>query len=134
MIVVSFMTEKLELYKCHNCGNLVQVLVNGIGELVCCGQNMENLVPKYEENNELAEKHVPIIEEENNRRIVTLKHHPMVEEHYIQFIEVISDDNKYVKRKYLTPEDKEAVLSFKCECKEGIKARELCNIHGLWAN
>ena len=59
------MTEKLELYKCNICGNLVQVLLNGVGELVCCGEAMEKLEAKYEENNELGEKHVPKIAEEN---------------------------------------------------------------------
>ena len=50
------MTEKLELYKCSVCGNLVQVLLNGVGELNCCGQPMELLLAHHEENSELAEK------------------------------------------------------------------------------
>ena len=124
------MTEKLELYKCHICGNLVQVLVNGIGELVCCGQNMENLVPKYEENNGLAEKHVPIIEEENNRRIVTLKHHPMVEEHYIQFIEIYPKDKSRLYLKFLQPNE---IAEFDItHFEENVEVLENCNIHGLW--
>ena len=88
------MTEKLDLYKCHICGNLVQVLLNGVGELVCCGQNMEHLEPHQEENNELAEKHVPRIEQEDGKRFVRLKYHPMIPEHYIQFIEIYSKDKK----------------------------------------
>ena len=62
------MTEKLELYKCNICGNLIQVLIPGIGELVCCGQPMEKLISKTNENNELSEKHVPIIEDENEKK------------------------------------------------------------------
>lgn len=124
------MTEKLELYKCHVCGNLVQVLVNGIGELVCCGQNMENLVPKYEENNELAEKHVPTIENENVRRMVKLKHHPMVEEHYIQFIEVYPKDKSRLYLKFLEPN--EAAEFDITHFEENVEVLENCNIHGLW--
>jgi len=124
------MTEKLELYKCHVCGNLVQVLVNGIGELVCCGQNMENLVPKYEENNELAEKHVPIIEKDGDKRVVTLKHHPMVEEHYIQFIEVYPKDKSRLYLKFLEPN--EAAEFDITHFEENIEVLENCNIHGLW--
>ena len=50
------MTEKLELYKCHICGNLIQVILNGVGELVCCGNPMGHLTPHEEENNELTEQ------------------------------------------------------------------------------
>ena len=124
------MTEKLELYKCHVCGNLVQVLVNGIGELVCCGQNMENLVPKYDENNELAEKHVPTIENEGDLRVVKLKHHPMVEEHYIQFIEIYPKDKSRLYLKFLQPNE---IAEFDItHFEENIKVLENCNIHGLW--
>ena len=97
VLIGGIMTEKLELYKCHICGNLVQVLLNGVGELVCCGQNMEHLEPHQEENNELAEKHVPRIEQEDGKRFVRLKYHPMIPEHYIQFIEIYPKDPKYLK-------------------------------------
>ena len=69
------MTEKLELYKCNICGNLVQVILNGEGELVCCGQPMEHLIPQgvnegvnKEVNNPLTEKHTPAIEERDGER------------------------------------------------------------------
>ena len=64
------MTEKLELYKCSICGNLVQVLLSGVGELVCCNQPMEKLCPKINEDNELSEKHIPVIELENDKKFV----------------------------------------------------------------
>ncbi|MBQ3102095.1 desulfoferrodoxin FeS4 iron-binding domain-containing protein [bacterium] len=128
------MTNRLDLYKCNICGNVVEVVLSGEGELVCCGENMEHLDIAGHTGDEAA--HKPIIEIKEDEKTVRVGEipHVMDTNHYIQFIEVISDDNKYVKRKYLTPEDKEAILNFKCECKEGIKARELCNIHGLWAN
>ena len=126
------MTEKLELYKCKVCGNLIQVLLEGIGELVCCNQPMERLVPKKEFGNDLAEKHTPIIEEEDSHKYVRLKYHPMTEEHYIQFIEVYPRDKTQLHLKFLNPNDKAEfeITNFA----EDIDALEYCNIHGLWRN
>ena len=124
------MTEKLELYKCKICGNLVQVLINGAGELVCCAQPMEKLVEKYEENNELAEKHVPEIEQQDGRVLVTLRKHPMIPEHYIQFIEVQSKDKTKICLKYLNSNDSAEFDITGVE--DDVRALEYCNIHGLW--
>ncbi|MBQ7764228.1 desulfoferrodoxin FeS4 iron-binding domain-containing protein [bacterium] len=127
------MTEKLELYKCHICGNLVQVILNGAGELVCCGQNMELLIPQHEnENAELTEKHTPKLEEENDKRFVRLKYHPMIPEHYIQFIEIYPKDKSRLYLKYLNPNE---IAEFDItHFEENIEALEHCNIHGLWRN
>ncbi len=127
------MTNKLELYKCEVCGNLVEVVLASYGTLVCCSEDMKLLVPNTVDV--AAEKHVPVIEingEEKTIRVGQVPH-PMEETHYIQFIEAISKDNTYVKRKYLLPGD-EPSMQLRCDCKDGIKARELCNLHGLWAN
>ncbi len=126
------MTEKLEIYKCHICGNTVQVLLVGAGELVCCGENMEHLVPKTEDpNSELAEKHTPVIEEVEGKKLITLRKHPMVQEHYIQFIEVCNEDKSEVRIKFLNPNE---TAEFDITGFEGIHAIELCNIHRLWRN
>ena len=124
------MTEKLEIYKCHICGNIVQVLNSGMGELVCCGEKMEHLIPKYMENDELAEKHVPLIEYEDSKKFVRLKYHPMLEEHFIQFIEVYTKDKSKLYLKYLNPNEKAEFEITNLE--ENIEALEHCNIHGLW--
>ena len=124
-------TEKLEIYKCNICGNTVQVLLNGMGELVCCGEPMEKLEAQTE-NTELAEKHTPKIEKNEHHIMVTLKHHPMTKEHYIQFIQAYSEDKSKVYLKYLKPEDV-AELDI-TDLGEKISAIELCNIHGLWRN
>ena len=128
------MTEILDFYKCNVCGNFVEVVLNGEGELVCCGQPMEKIVLKTQSEEMMGEKHVPVIEK--NEEGITVKvgsvPHPMTEEHYIQFIEVNSPDKRYVKRKYLYPNE-EPVLKLKCDCKD-IIARELCNIHGVWSS
>lgn len=132
VVLEGLMTEKLELYKCHICGNLVQVILNGVGDLHCCGQPMELLLPNQEENNELAEKHRPEIEYIENKKYVTLKHHPMNEEHYIQFIEVYSKDKSKLCLKYLKPNE---IAEFEItNFEEKFDALEYCNIHGLWRN
>lgn len=126
------MTKKLELYKCNICGNVVEVVIEGAGELVCCGQPMNKMQAQTMKEEMLQEKHVPILKMLDDGievRVGSIPH-PMTEEHYIQFIEAFSTDKKYVKRKYLSPNE-EPVLKLKCNCSDTI-ARELCNIHGLW--
>ena len=124
-------TEQFEIYKCEICSNTVEVLFPGVGTLVCCNQEMTLLPEKTEE---LAfEKHVPIVECKNDDYTevkVGATPHPMVEEHYIQMIEAIDEDNKVLHRKYFNPHQ-EAKFEIKNGCAK-IKAREICNIHGLW--
>lgn len=128
------MTEILDFYRCNVCGNFVEVVLNGEGELVCCGQPMEKLIPKTKAEEMLGEKHVPVVEKTKEGVTVRVGStpHPMEDNHYIMFVEVNSDDKKYVKRKYLHPNE-EPVLKLKCDCDDVI-ARELCNIHGLWTS
>ena len=124
------MTEKFEMYKCQVCGNVVQVLISGAGQLVCCEQPMTNMIPRVESGNELAEKHTPIIEQEEGNRFVRLRMHPMNEEHYIQFIEVYTKDKKDLHLKFLDPND---VAEFDItNFEQDLETLELCNIHGLW--
>ena len=128
------MSENLEIYKCNVCGNLVEVVHAGFGTLVCCGENMELQKPSLSDEGE--EKHVPVVEFEENdcHKIVKIKvgevEHPMVEGHFIRFIEAISNDQVYVKRKMLSPGEK-PVLEMKCNC-DSMLVREYCNVHGLW--
>lgn len=121
--------EKLEIYKCEVCGNLVQVLLAGVGELVCCGQPMK-LQTIQHDTTELGEKHAPVIENRGNLRFVQVKSHPMLKEHYIQWLEVFNNDKSEVLLKYFEPE---TVPELEISClKDDIKAIEFCNIHGLW--
>ncbi len=122
------MTERRQIYRCNSCGNIVEVLHAGDGELVCCGQPMELLKEKTEDAG--LEKHVPVIEKtETGLKVkVGSVSHPMEEKHYIEWIEVIADGRVY--RKFLKPGDKpEAEFELKSE---EIGAREYCTIHGLW--
>lgn len=122
------MAEKLEIYKCEVCGNIVEVVNAGAGELVCCGQPMK----LFKENTVDAakEKHVPVVEKEAGGYKVTVGEvaHPMEEKHYIQWIELLADGKAY--RQFLEPgAAPEAV--FKIDAAQ-VTAREYCNLHGLW--
>lgn len=126
------MAERLDLYKCNICGNLVEVVLPGVGELVCCGEPMELLEAKTQDS-EFGEKHVPVfVEAEGNGVLIKIgqQPHPMVNEHYIQFIETVSEDKNCVQRKYLYPEQ---LPEMKVMDKNSVKtACDYCNIHGLW--
>ncbi len=128
------MTKILEMYKCNVCGNIVEVVLSGDGELVCCGQPMEKMEEHNKSEEMVGEKHVPVIDKKDEGVSIKIGSvpHPMENEHYIMFIEVNSGDKRYVKRKYLYPHE-EPVLNLKCSCDKVI-ARELCNIHGLWTS
>lgn len=124
--------EKLDLYRCEICGNIVQVLFVGGGELVCCGEPMKKFEIKTREN-AMLEKHVPIfMKDENGNDEIRVGEilHPMTQEHYIMLIEAISEDKNFVQIKFLSPEE-EPKMSL-CSQTNKMIARELCNIHGLW--
>lgn len=124
------MTKVGEIYKCEVCGNIVEVLHAGAGELVCCGQPMKNMVAGTTDG--AAEKHVPVIEKvEGGYKVkVGSVAHPMTEAHYIEWIELICNKCGKVQRKYLKPGDApEAVFA---SDSDSITAREYCNLHGLW--
>jgi superoxide reductase len=122
------MTERLQVYKCEICGNIVEVLHEGAGELVCCGEPMKLLVEGAVDA--AKEKHVPVIEKTAGGITVKVGSapHPMEEKHYIEWIEVIADGKAY--RQFLKPGDvPEATFAIDAQ---KVTAREYCNVHGLW--
>ena len=125
------MTKRNEVYKCALCGNIVTVSHEAGGKLVCCGQEMELMPVKTAD--QTLEKHVPVIEKtaEGIKVTVGSSLHPMMDNHYIEWIEVLKGD--VVMRKYLKPGDVPSA-EFPMEFSDEIIAREYCNIHGLWAN
>lgn len=127
------MTKENEIYKCSICGNIVSVIYAGGGVLVCCGKNMELLKEKNAAE-EGKEKHVPIMDISDN--IVTVKvgsvPHPMEEKHFIALVQLVRN-GKVIAGKRLYPGDKPEV-EFCIDNPKGIKAREVCNVHGLWIN
>jgi len=122
------MAEKLQIYKCAVCGNIVEVIYGSTGELVCCGQPMELLDEKTADA--ATEKHVPVIEKIDGGYKITVGStlHPMEEKHYIEWIELLADGKAY--RQFLNPGDTpQAVFNVKAD---SVTAREHCNVHGLW--
>ena len=122
------MTEKMQIYKCEICGNIVEMVHGGKGKMSCCGQPMG----LYAENSTDAaeEKHVPVIEKTENGYKVSVGSvaHPMQDDHYIEWIELISGD--FSSRQFLKPGDgPEAVFLIDSA---DVISRAYCNIHGLW--
>ena len=126
------MAKQDGIYKCNICGNIVSVIEAHQGELVCCGQPMELLEEKTQE--EGKEKHVPVVEIEGNNVKVKVGDvpHPMEPEHHIVLIQLVKD-GKIIAGKRLKPGQKPEA-EFCLENTDGITARELCNVHGLWTS
>jgi len=120
----------MKIYKCRRCNNLVELLENGGGELICCNESMELLIPKN--TDEGLEKHVPVVEVNNNK--VTVKvgstEHPMLENHYITKIFVVYN-NKIVRKNLKYIEEPKAEFILDEEFKK-IEVYEYCNLHDLW--
>lgn len=122
------MAERLEVYKCEACGNIVEVLHGGAGELVCCGQPMVLLVENTVDA--AKEKHVPVVEKVAGGFKVKVGDvpHPMEEKHYIEWVEIIADGRAY--RQFLNPgQAPEATFNIEAD---QVTAREYCNLHGHW--
>ncbi|ACD96304.1 desulfoferrodoxin [Trichlorobacter lovleyi] len=122
------MPKRLEVYKCQHCGNIIEVLIGGGANIVCCGENMqlqsENTVDAAKE------KHVPVIVKGDGTITVKVGEvaHPMEEKHYIQWIELIADGKVYTQ--FLEPgQAPEATF---CVTATTVTAREYCNLHGQW--
>jgi superoxide reductase len=122
------MAKKRQIYKCEACGNIVEVLHGGDGDLVCCGEEMKLFEEK--ETDEGKEKHVLVIEVAGDETKVKVgsNPHPMEEKHYIEWIEIVDGDKSC--RHYLNPgQAPEAVFQTQSQA---VTAREYCSIHGLW--
>ena len=116
--------EKLSVFKCSKCGNIVELMHVGGGELVCCGEKMRQL--KENTTDAAQEKHVPVFD--GGKVKVGSVAHPMQEDHYIEWVEVINGER--VCRQFLNPGE-EPAAEFNC-AKPGTTMREYCNKHGLW--
>lgn len=122
------MAQEKEIYRCTVCGNLIEVLHGADGELVCCGQPMTLLVANSVDA--AREKHVPVIVKAEGGYVVKIGSvpHPMIEAHYIEFIELIAGNTVY--RQSLKPGD--APEAFFATSADQASARAYCNLHGLW--
>ena len=123
------MTKRHQVYKCNICGNIVEVLHEGGGTLVCCAQDMVLFEEKKED--EGNEKHLPVVKVEGNKVIVEIGSvpHPMEDVHYIEWIEVINGEES--QKVFLKP-GQEPKVEFTFENIGQLRVREYCNLHGLW--
>lgn len=121
------MNQRDQIYKCEVCGNIVEMKHPSIGELVCCGQPMRLIVSNTVDASK--EKHLPYISKQDDSIFVTIGEvtHPMEENHYIEWIEVI--DNEEICTKFLKPGD---LPKAEFTAGEGAKVRAYCNVHGMW--
>jgi superoxide reductase len=125
------MADKYGVYKCDICGNVVFVIEDGAGDLVCCGEEMKKLEEKTAAV-EGKEKHVPVLEFKGNK--VTVKvgsiPHPMEQKHFIAMIQLMKNGQVLQTKSLKAGEKPEA--EFYVESPDGLSAREYCNLHGLW--
>ncbi|MBA3051596.1 MAG: desulfoferrodoxin [Candidatus Omnitrophota bacterium] len=124
------MIKRFDVFKCGVCGNIVELVYAGGGQLVCCEKPM--ILMEAKTRDEGKEKHVPVIVKTETGVLVKVGDvpHPMEEKHYILCIEVIADGR--ICRKFLAPGDRP-----EAEFKIGggnLIAREYCTVHGLWKN
>ncbi|MDD4290250.1 MAG: desulfoferrodoxin [Patescibacteria group bacterium] len=125
------MTKKKQIYKCDICGNVVEVLNIGAESLVCCGQAMRLEQEKLQD--EGKEKHIPVIEKTDfgyKIKVASIEH-PMEENHFIEWIEINTDDGKSGKKFLKAGEKPEAEFYVKANV---VTARCYCNVHGLWVS
>ncbi len=121
-------TDKLQVFKCEICGNMVEVIHGAGGTLTCCGQAMNLLQEGV--TDAATEKHLPVIEKIEGGYKVKVGDvaHPMEDKHWVEWVELIADGKAY--RQFLYPgEAPEA--KFMTEA-DNVSAREYCNLHGLW--
>ena len=122
------MAEKMQVFKCEVCGHIIEVIHEGMGELVCCNKPMTHVVEGTVDA--AQEKHVPVVEKiEGGYRVkVGSVDHPMVEKHWIEWIELNAQGVIY--RRFLAPGDTpEAVFLLDAD---DVTARAYCNLHGFW--
>lgn len=129
------MVSMFQVYKCEHCGIVAEVLHNGGGKMICCGEEMKLYEAKTAQS-EGKEKHVPVIQKTQNGNIIKVGSvpHPMEVEHYIEWIEFSL--NGTVTKKYLKPGETPEMIcncgcGTDCDCTVG-QIRAYCNKHGLW--
>ncbi len=120
----------MTFYKCEHCGNVIAHLYDSGVRCVCCGQQMQPVVPNT--TDAAGEKHLPVIRVEGRNVTVTVGsvEHPMLENHYIQWIVLETKEGR--QRKALKPGEKPEARFTLTETDSVVAAYEYCNLHGLW--
>ena len=120
----------LRVFRCKKCGQMVMMLKKSKCDMYCCEEAMEELIPGT--TDAAVEKHVPVYEVKDNKVYVTVGDviHPMMEQHYIEWI--LLETKNGIQKKDLTPEDEPKAIFPLMEGDSVIAVYEYCNLHGLW--
>ena len=120
----------MKFYACEHCGNIIEYVKDVGVPVVCCGQKMTELGPGSSDG--AREKHVPVVTVDGDKVVVEVGsvEHPMVEEHYIQWIAI--ETTRGSQRVKLDYTDKPRAEFKLVEGEELVAAYEYCNLHGLW--
>lgn len=120
----------MKYFKCQHCGNIIEYVKDAGVPVMCCGEKMTEIVPGVSDG--AYEKHVPVIKKEGNKVVVSVGsvEHPMLENHYIQWI--VLETKKGCQKAILTPDNKPEATFLLTEGDEVVSAYEYCNLHGLW--
>ena len=121
---------EMKFYICETCGNMIAMLKRSGADVMCCGKKMTELVPGT--TDAAAEKHVPVFEVRDNKVFVTVcsVEHPMLDEHFIEWIAVQTDLGN--QRKELKPGEKPQACFALCEGEKVEAVYAYCNLHSLW--
>ena len=119
-----------KFFVCKHCGNMIGLLHDAGVPMMCCGEKMVELVPNT--TDAAQEKHVPVATVEGNKVVVNVGSvdHPMVTEHWIQWVYLETDKGGH--RKVLNPGEKPHVVFALTEDEKPVAVYEYCNLHGLW--
>ena len=119
-----------KFFVCKHCGNMIGLLHDAGVPMICCGEKMVELVPNT--TDAAQEKHVPVATVEGNKVVVNVGSvdHPMLDEHWIQWVYLETDKGGH--RKVLNPGEKPNVVFALTEDEKPIAVYEYCNLHGLW--
>ena len=120
----------MKFYRCEHCGNIITFVHSAGVPVMCCGQKMTELVPGTTDG--AAEKHVPVVEVQGSTVQVKVGsvEHPMLPEHFIQFIAIETKHGSQIK--YLQPGEKPQASFVLADGDQLVDAYEYCNLHGLW--
>ena len=120
----------MKFYRCEHCGNIITFVHSAGVPVMCCGQKMTELVPGTTDG--AAEKHVPVVEVQDSTVQVKVGsvEHPMLPEHFIQFIAIETKHGSQIK--YLQPGEKPQASFVLADGDQLVAAYEYCNLHGLW--
>jgi superoxide reductase len=121
---------EMKFYRCKKCGQIVAIVEKKACPIMCCGEPMEEIIPGT--TDAAVEKHVPVYEVKDNKVYVTVGEvdHPMLAEHYIEWIALQTKNGN--QRKTLKPEEAPKAVFAILEDDEVLAVYAYCNLHGLW--